>query len=97
MLIQQVKVDELFRYTAKNMMNPVLQETFDVNLTKTAIDCSIDIHRLLSSGDSNAHRIIQKVCQVGLDIIEMRDEILIQLCLQVTKNPKESTKNWYIF
>jgi hypothetical protein len=78
------------------MMNPILQETFDANLSRTAIDCSVDIQRFQSNGDasSSAHRIIQKICQVGLDTAEMRDEILIQLCRQVTENTKESPKNW---
>jgi hypothetical protein len=74
----------------------MLQETFDENLSKSAIDCSVYI-RTIVGGDAtvNSHRTIQKVCQIGLDTIEMRDEILIQLCRQVTENLKESPKNWY--
>jgi hypothetical protein len=90
-----LKLKDLISHTTKNILSPMLQETFDANLSKTAIDCFTAIQILLGgAGAGITHGLIQNVCQIGLDSIVMRDEILIQLCRQVTQNPKESPRNW---
>ncbi|KAL3898482.1 MAG: hypothetical protein SGCHY_002709 [Lobulomycetales sp.] len=91
-------LDVLLQFTRENIQQPILQSTMDHELSKPALEAFSLIKQITSSEERLlVHgRSIQRLVQMGLKTPELRDEILVHLCRQVTDNDKEQPSNWYL-
>jgi hypothetical protein len=92
-------VDEMLCYFKGSIPAPMIKSAdgLESKIFDLAIESWKNINKILEIGAKRADEvlpILHRIMEAGIQTPELRDELFVQICRQLTPNPSLSMKNW---